>query len=119
MIEVLLGAVTGAFAGGAVSWFLNYRQTEREKRERLAQGQFDLLRRIARHKGGNELGATLNEVPILFARDKKALDLYKKAVRGTDADRGSSDALVELVEHLARVQGLPVDREFLAPGFAG
>lgn len=49
----------------------------RERSERVKDAQLDLVRRIARNKGGETaLVSTRNKVPVVFSGDDRALSLY-------------------------------------------
>ncbi|MDR3359848.1 MAG: hypothetical protein LBO20_04215 [Bifidobacteriaceae bacterium] len=113
----LLDAAIGAVVGGVVAWLLTVWQLKRQRAERLADARLDLVRRIARHESGAGLANGLNEVPVVFADDPKALELYMAALspKGQETEM---ELVVVLLEHLAAEVGLPVNREHLAGGFS-
>lgn len=116
MTESLLGTLLGALAGGIVSWWLTVWQLRRQRSDRLQDAQLDLLRRLVRHKDGNELAAALNEVPVVFSGDPTALALYLEALPLGDG-RDETDGIIRLIVHLSSALALPVESAHLTRGF--
>ncbi|RRD46501.1 hypothetical protein [Tessaracoccus sp. OH4464_COT-324] len=117
MIDALGSTLLGAVAGGAVSWFLTLWQMRRERSERVKDAQLDLVRRIVRNKsGGAELASALNEVPVVFSGDDRALSLYL-AVIPECGGKANTELVIDLLVHLASSVGLRVDQEHLVKGF--
>lgn len=113
-ITILGGAVAGGVTSlGVASW-----QRFSGRRDRLADLRLDLVRRLARDKGGPELASALNEVPVVFGHDERALRLYRASVPGKDG-RADTDRVEDLIVYLAQAVGLgKVDAADLRSGFA-
>ncbi|WP_133753258.1 hypothetical protein ACF3NT_01010 [Naumannella halotolerans] len=118
MIEALIGAVVGAVAGALASWAVTVYQLGWETKRRVRDAQFDLVRQIVRCKAGPDLAAALNEVPVLFAQDDIALDLYRDALPNSSTPAVNMSAVADLLAHVAESVGLPTkDRDLLERGF--
>lgn len=76
----------------------------------------DLLRRLVRYKNGPELAAALNEVPVVFSGDDRALNLYLDAT-SIEGGQIETERVIRLVVHLSFVLGLPVESDHLTRGF--
>lgn len=119
MIEAVLGAVIGAVVGASASWGITAWQLRWESKRRIRDAQFDLVLRIVRQKDGPQLAAALNEVPVLFAHDSRALNLYRAALPSSTKSQVEMSAVSKLLAHLAKAVDLPIDdADLLERGFS-
>ena len=107
-METILTLLGGALAGGVASWVVGEWQRRRSLSDRMADAQFELVRRLARYKGGPELAYALNEVPLLFGSDGRAVELYRHS-RPSPGGSADMEQVGELILYLARAVGLPSD----------
>lgn len=108
----------GAVAGGVTSFGVANWQRLSGRRDRLADLRLDLVRRLAREKRGSELASALNEVPVVFGNDERALRLYRACAPRKDG-RVDMDGVLDLIAYLAHSVGLgKIDAADLRSGFA-
>ena len=114
-MEILVVVVSVALSG-VVSYSVAVWQARRAATVRLEDLRFDLVRRLCRYKAASpELSASLNEVPLVFGDDQRAVELWRAALPSQDHINGPH--LVALLVYLASKMGYPSSADDLSTGF--
>lgn len=118
MEQLLVSAFMGALASLPVSLLVVHLQFRVEAKYRRRQAQFDLVCDLAKYKSGPRLAEALNQVPILFSEDPKALELWR-AFR-PEGNEPDFEAGAKMLQHLAAVVGLGsrIRQSDITAGFA-
>lgn len=116
---IILPSLLGAGFGGLISWLVTRWSVRNASKQRLAEGKFDLARRLIRDKSaGTGTIEALNEIPAFFGDDQEVMEAFADArpVGGKQADMTK---VLELIALVGRRSGLPssLSVEDLAGGF--